>query len=512
MLAALLAASALVLPASPRAVAVGDVDGDGTAEIALLLVYPRWGSESEFNQVEGAMEVTVVPAIQDRRELHVYDVGKDGALEPAANPLTIGREVLALGGDGALGPVLALTDAGPARVVVEADATGARSIAVRRFAELPTVLAGADAVFADAVIARDVDGDGSPEAIVPTARGLTPVRLDGTLLPVIEALDRGVRSGAVASLEFALPDLRDVDRDGTLDLLAYDARRERARWQRGRGAAFAAPVEWDLEKPLAARYRKDSDSADKPWLAGVLDMDRDGTLEAAVATFEDTGDGVGGFLRTLRALPASLAFYELSAGGTVAAEPERTLKSEGIFWVGGLPEDAVGPFADLDGDGVAELVTLTLRIGVVGLARAAASGVARAEVTPRVYRLGAKGYEPVANAVAPFDFRFDLNDEELTRFASIPGDLDGDGRADFVIVDKTRVLIHRGLEGARFEDSPSITLSLAKPLRSWFGAVFRDVDGDGALDLVAFEALKPEGDDPSSPAQIEVLFPRRARR
>ncbi len=512
MLAALLAASALVLPASPRAVAVGDVDADGTAEIALLLVYPRWGSESEFKQVEGAMEVTVVPAIQDRRELHVYDVGKDGALEPAANPLTIGREVLALGADGALGPVLALTDGGPARVIVHADAAGTSTIRVQRFAELPTVLAGADTVFADAVIARDIDGDGSPEAIVPTARGLTPVRLDGTFMPAIEALDRRVRSGSSSSLEFALPELRDVDRDGTLDLLAFDARRERARWQRGQGSSFAVPVDWNLETLLAERYQKDSDEADTPWLAGVLDMDGDGTLEAAVATFQDTGDGVGGFLRTLRALPATIAFHGLGADGKVAAEPERTLQSEGFFWVGGLPESAVGPFADLDGDGVAELVTLTARIGVVGLARAAASGVARAEVTPRVYRLGAKGYEPVPNAVAPFDFRFDVGGGELTRFASIPGDLDGDERADFVIVDKTKVLVHRGLAGARFEEDPSITLSLEKPLRSWFGAVFRDIDGDGALDLIAFEALKPEGDDPSSPAQVEVLFPRRARR
>ena len=120
------ATDSVQLPANPVDVAAGDVDGDGTAEIVLLLLYPAWGSAAEVRDTREGQEVDVVAALQDRRELRAYEVEGGTRLRLAAAPLPLDGSVFALDALPRGGPVVAMTAAGPARVVVSAGAADPR--------------------------------------------------------------------------------------------------------------------------------------------------------------------------------------------------------------------------------------------------------------------------------------------------------------------------------------------------------------------------------------------------
>lgn len=491
-------AAGVQLPAHPVDVAAGDVDGDGSVEIALLLLYPAWGSAAEVRDTRAGQEVDVVAAIEDRRELRVYEIEAGSRLRLAAPPLQVGGEVFALDALPRGGPVVAMTATGPATLALS---SGALSLVA--VAHEPPLFAGVERFFAFAPLIGDVDGDGSPESLVPTSRGIVAVRVpDGRRLDLAAPLEDAV-SGASGRLRLTLPQAVDVDRDGTVDLLDVSRATERVALRRGLGGGrFADAETWDLASLLAPRGPSSGPGQD-PFLLDVLDADADGTLEAAVVVREGDDDRPG--LRELKEGLHAITFHALVPGQPAAAAPESTLRAS---FTAPLPlprDDSFSPFLDLDGDGAQELLAFDLSLGYFGIAKAVTTGKAKVGVRPRAFRRTGEGWKEIPEVAPAFDVRVNLRQGELRGFALLPGDVTGDGIDDMLVLDDDEVRVHPGRAGGTIARDATARRRLPRAQAgSSFLPVFVDLDADGTLELVAVEQLERRDDEAARPVQLSV--------
>lgn len=508
---ALLLAAAVILPAEPVGIAAGDVDRDGKAELALLLVYPAWSSTSQITSVPGGAEVNVVSAIQDRRELRIFRLGTDGPLL-AAEPLSVGREVLGIDAGRCDGPVVVLTDAGVSRLSLEKGEGPLGKLTLEPIMTLPPLFAGAERFWLSGPLVADVDGDGTDEIMVPTLRGTAVVRLDGTLCGESSTPLRRVWSGSSGGLRQTVPRLVDTDRDATPDLLDIDwSGFTRAAVRRGLGRGrFAEPVTWDMSSLVEMKTIENNEQK-RPRLVDVQDGDQDGTLEALTMLGEESVASVGAALDAMRGVKTLFSFHALKWDGTVEAGPEITFRAEvtdefpvdkGREWGSSL--------IDLDRDNRPEWVGFSMEIGYFGVARALVSGVGKAKVQIHLFRRGDGGYSELKNAVPPLTFKINLRQGELMQYASFPGDIDGDGLIDLAVVDGDEIRVHLGQIGPRFAEKPSHSMTLAPTqVRGGYFVRWVDLDGDRALDAVAFEKTEAMENDPAKPVRMEVRWPRR---
>lgn len=271
----------------------------------------------------------------------------------------------------------------------------------------------------------------------------------------------------------------DLDRDGALDLVSANGRGRSIsiRLQR-KGAWVQAPGD-----PLAVPL--------EPHLVALGDLDRDGDLDL-LATAHDSpsvfawlGDGTGRFA------PAP--------GSPVPVFAVPRPHNHGL---------AVG---DLDGDGDADVVVADQDARAVGVLLAVDGGrLVPSQASP--VSLGAQPYPPALGDLDG-DGRLDLvvpligdqavavllgdggggfrpgpgsplHTEWPRPYGIILGDLDRDGALDVIAshddTDEVSVLLGDGRGGLRAAPGSPVALGL----RIWHGAT-ADVDGDGALDLVA---------------------------
>ncbi len=507
------AADSVQLPANPVDVAVGDVDGDGRAEIVLLLLYPAWGSAAEVRDTKEGQEVDVVAALQDRRELRAYGIEGGTRLRLAAPPLPLDGSIFAIDALPRGGPVVAMTATGPARVVVQPAVAGspgetptatAARLALIPVAEVQPVFAGVERFFSFAPLLTDLDGDGQPESLVPTDRGLVAVRIaSGERIELGAPLAEYV-SGAQGRMRTTLPRVLDVDRDGTADLLDVDDRTERVALRRGLGGGrFADATSWSLGGLLAERPLK-TGKLRSPWLLDVLDVDADGTLEAAIAVREGDEDDEPS-LRALKGGPHAVTFHALVPGRPAASQPESTLRASFTAPLSVPREDSFSPFVDVDGNGSKELLVFDLSLGYFGVARAVVTGAAKVGVAPRGFRQTADGWTEIRDLAPAFDVRLNLRQGELRGFALLPGDVTGDRIDDMVVLDGDEVLVHAGRRNGTIEPRARTRSRLPRAQSgSTFLPLFVDLEGDAVLELIAVEQLEEREGEPARPTQLSL--------
>lgn len=498
---AALASVQVTLPAEPRSLAVGDVDGDGSQEIVLLLVWPAWGSEAEtVEEAPGMVSVEVRPILEQRREIHVYRVA-DEQLVPVLEPLRVGTEMLALGAASPSGAVIALEAEGPARLSVVAGEEGPE-IALTRIAEIEPLIARTERISSATTPFVLPAPDGSARIVIPSRASVAVVGLDGGIervpAPFVEIEDARIR--------MPLPRVFDVDRDGREDLLFIDRQRYRVAWVRGRASGgFGGALVWDAA-PLARKLLAGEDAAPYVELLDAGDVDGDATLEAVFAVREREKDqsGTKTALEEVRGAKNAVLFFRLAPGGVVVPTSERSVRTEGHLFQFDHPLGWSTPFRDLDGDGVVEIVAARAKVGVFGIMRSAASGVADLPFQPRIYGISRDGWGELEAGLPEMNFRVDFGDGELTEFMKIPGDVDGDGHLDVAQILGDRVEVYLASGERRYPSEPSHVVELDGDITSFVGVVFADADADGILDVLSFQALEPEEDVPGTPHRFEI--------
>lgn len=508
----------LDLPGPPSVIVSTDLDGDGTRELAIVVAYSEVDSIGE-DRIEDLVQISVViPVLFERRELVAYSTGANG-FRPIAAPLSLPPAVLSVESGPPGAPLVAVTDEGLSRVVLRRGEAGPELALEPILARRP-VLAGSGTFQTALRVVHDVDGDGIGDILFPAEDGIAvylwrdgapravagpPVRFDG----------EDSRSSVGASRRYPLPTLRDVDGDGTADLVV----RDEGRWHvlKGRGDGTFVPIR------AAARDCHDrgtdvrfaGGAADgKPWpdgFAELRDIDGDGRAEAVLTEeIETDGDGLRSALREVRRPRVRYSVHELDGALDVVREPVTSFVAEGHDFSGGgagLPAEAA-PFADLDGDGREELVTVTLDFSMLQAVRVLATKRISVGTDFHVFRQTEDGsFREVDGLDLSEKLKFDLDDLTLGRFAQFAGDFDGDGRQDFVHLGRGRtVTIHRGQAGARYPKDPDLSVDLDEPAGDLALVRIEDLDGDGRSDLRVTRPVESSDPDATAPVRLDLYL------
>ncbi|MEM7355799.1 MAG: hypothetical protein AAF657_33595, partial [Acidobacteriota bacterium] len=254
---------AIELPGAPSAILPADVDGDGRQDLVVAVAYTEWdqiGIEETvaMDDIDGLVEVlTIVPSLMDRRELWVFLGQEGGGYRPLAQPMVLDSSVLTFDHGPPGQPIVALTDDGLAalRLTGESDARHSELVPI---VSDRSILTRTGTFVPDLGLAHDLDGDGQRDLLFPTFGGaaiylsraeqLAPAAASRPSWPTTHR-----KPGARLSLYYPLPEVRDVNGDQLPDLLLPDRRKG---WQRfhlllnegdGRFAPPAAPLGDDEE-------------------------------------------------------------------------------------------------------------------------------------------------------------------------------------------------------------------------------------------------------------------------
>lgn len=494
--ALLLAAPVVELPASPVSVAVGDLDADGSAEIVVLLYWPKWGTTARtVSLAPGEESIEVVPALQERRELRVYKIA-DGRLIDAAPPLAVGPELLAIDGVEPNVPVLVLTHNAVARLVLRWAPEPALAIeplqpikhlfrsSARPIARLPALRV-----------------DGLRWVLLPTSSGFLAARGDGTSQSW-PAPARRVSSGAAATMNDSLPQVRDVNRDGRDDLIDIVKQQIHVRYGAGAGD-YSQTMRWDLKTQLERRPDEVKKSVYRQ-IEAIEDLDGDATLEVVVALDERGNESLRSGLKEMRGEPRSIEIYSLQAGGSVVpfGVPQQTVR--GFAMPLPTPAGDRSAYRDLDGDGDLDYTTIRFDVGMWTAVRAATAGTVKLEILPTLFRNQGGALREINDAIPPQKVKLDLRNLSMARFMDFPGDLDGDRRLDLIVVDEREVRVHAGQAGGSFSKQPTRVIGLLHPVVNDESVLFRDLDRKPPSDLIVVsrpargassESVNPESDE-----------------
>jgi hypothetical protein len=486
----------LELPGAPALVLPADVDQDGRLDLAVVVAYTEWDQidiqeVSEMQGVEGLVEIlTVIPTLTDRRELWVFRSTEAGDYEPFGQVLPLDLSILTLAAtsDGSL--ILALTDRGVSVLRFSEGDAGPRLVLEPWFDRRP-VMAGSGVFLPNLELLHDLDGDGKADLLIPTRDGLAVVlgplgRAPGDLSSFVRLPGEQNRVNGEVIFHYPLPVIRQVDGDGLPDLLVPDLNRD---WQhfhvlRSAGAgSFASPI----------RLSGEDDPEAFP-IVYFGDLDGDGVAE--FVTEEDLSDDDAGIRKEVRQAkrpPVRYRLHRARQNLEMESEPYEQFEAIGYAFEEEDSEFRLpAGFQDLDGDGLQDLISITLEFSLLKALSILATKRISIGLDFHVWcQDAAGGFDPVEELDLSGRFRLNLNNLRVGQLSQFAGDFDGDGRTDFVQMGRGRkVTIHRGGEGCSFPSEPDLSIRLLDEPKDLSLVQVRDLDGDGRADLMV---TQPEG-------------------
>ncbi len=501
----------LELPGPAASLLSADVDADTLPDLIVVVASVRWeqiGIEEQVelddeSLVEGVVEVmTVVPALFDRRELFVFLARSEGGYDASLPPLELGPEVLSL----ERGPdplaVVALTDAGLSRLVVD---RGAGALRLEPFLVAPSVLSHSASFLPRLDLLLDVDGDGELDLLLPSGEEHLLYRAADLRATLGEAEGTGTAGSLPPHARLSLweepmpgtvrhvplPLVRDLDGDGLPELLVRerdgDWREVRIHRNLGEGR-FA-----DAVQPFAHWSLLDRGEVGVTFV-GNLDGDRN----AEVVTQLDLSDPDAGMRKSMREAkvpPMLHRVHRLDASLLPAEAAATEFRSLGYARADGEGEEipVPGGFQDLDGDGRLDLVSVTLDFSLLQAVRILATRSLSLGMDFHVHCQSEDGaFEAVSGLDLSGKFKLRLDDLRIGQLSQFAGDFDGDGRRDFVQMGRGRdVTIHLGRDGCRYPAAPDLTLRLDEEPKNLALVRIDDYDGDGLSDLVVLQPRRP---------------------
>ncbi len=532
----------LELPAAPAAIIPADLDGDGRRDLVVAVAYTEWDQigieeSARMDDVEGVrpaglVEVlTIVPALQDRREVRLFLAGETG-YRPAA-VLELDRSVLSLAAGPEGLPAVALTDDGLSALVLE----GGALVLEPLLADRP-VLAGSGTFVPELEMVHDLDGDGREDLLLPAADGAAVyLAAEDRLRPAARlqlAEDRLARWGEVR--HYPLPEVRDVDGDRRPDLVMAHHQR---RWElfhvlrnAGSGrfetigpladgrpcrneACLAQDEDKDEDEDQAEEEEEDADEVRHPEIIFFGDLDGDGRAE--YVTQEELTDDDAGWRQEIKEAknpPFLYRFHRARPDLSIAPQPYHELRAVGYSFAGeggdGEEEEIrlPGGFQDLDGDGRLDLVALTLDFSLLQAVRILTVQSLSIGIDFHLWCQDTVGrFRPVSGLDLSGKFRLRLDDLRLGQLSQFAGDFDGDGRADFVQMGRGKtVTIHRGRAGCSYPAAPDLTIELAEPPRDLGLVQVRDLDGDGLTDLLIIQPQRVDEPGVTPPVRLDLYL------
>lgn len=517
--------TSLELPGVPSATVPADLDGDGVKDLLIVVAHTNWGSITE-DRVEAMVQmIEVVPALFEKREARVWLGDATGGYREIPEALPLPASVLSVEEGGPGLPPLALTDEGVSAFRV-ASVEGKPTLVLEPVLLEPPVLAGSGVLLPNLGFARDLDGDGTPDALVPARSGPAVYLRKNQAFqqaPIQRLYLPGdvSHAGGRASRSYPIPEVGDLDGDGIPDLLVRlrDAGEGREHLLlRGLGggrfdtARVISPACFGAASPRAQPARREDKRRGKRGkatsTAGIVFIgDVDGDRSAEVVVQKQTSDGDEG-MKEAKQPRSVLEFHHVRAGLVVEPEPYEKVEITGYLFGGQWPDITEGGLQDLDGDGRRDLVTITLDFSVLQIVRVLATKTVSIGVDFHVWSQGPDGrFHEVRGLDLSEKLRLDLNNLELGRFAEFGGDFDGDGKTDFIHLGRgTKVTIHRGQAGCAYAAKPDLTLELEDEIKSVGLVRVADLDGDGRADLAITQPQPAPESGVTPPIRLELYL------
>ena len=363
-------------------------------------------------------------------------------------------------------------------------------------------------------LSHDIDSDGRLDLLFPVNRGLD-VYLASQLLDGGEATDRvtlpGDRTQEIERLRryYPLPVVRDINGDKLPDLLFPDRRRGWERFEvlinrgEGRFGEAFSPFDEDQEP------REPAAEADFP-VVHFGDLDGDGVAEYVTEEgLEDEDAGWRKEIKQAKRPPRRYRLHRSETDLTRRVEPYQTFQTLGYGL--DLSDSDIkipGGFQDLDGDGLQDLITLTLDFSLLQAVRMMTTQRIGLGLDFHVYCQEEEGrFREVQGMDLSGKFKIDLKNLQLGQLSQFEGDFDGDGRIDFLQVGRGRtVTIHRGQDGCRYPSQPDLTIRLTAPPVDLSLVQVQDLNADGLSDLMIIQPEAEPEPGVSPPVHLELYL------